>query len=389
MNPVFAFTIVMLIWAISEFVAKKSKSLISSLLVASVIFLIGFKTNIFPSDLLSSSALLPLGTTVVGLVIVHIGTMISIQDFKRQWRTFVVGFASVLGIVGSLLAFSFVFPNINYALAAIGAVSGGTISVVLVQESALAAGLLSVAVLPVLIAAFQGIIGFPITSLLLRKEARRLQKDYRAGTLEVPAGAHHDEEKPRRLRLPSFFNSTSGTLFAVGVVAVASVLLSNLTGGHINTFIIALVLGVLLRTLGVFKPNVLSGIDAFGLMMLAIMVIIFGPLASVSIHDLIDLIVPFLLSFVFGLLGSMTLALITGKLLGFSLPMAGAIGLTALYGFPGTMILSQETAKSIGETEDEVKAIEGAILPRMIIAGFSTVTITSVFITGIIAGFIG
>ena len=52
MNPVLAFTIIMLVWAFSEFVAKKTKSLISSLLVASIIFLAGFKTNLFPQDML-------------------------------------------------------------------------------------------------------------------------------------------------------------------------------------------------------------------------------------------------------------------------------------------------------------------------------------------------
>lgn len=387
MNPAIAFTIVMIIWAISEFVAKKSKSLISSLLVASVIFLIGFKSNLFPADLLSSSALLPLGMAVVALILVHIGTMISLNEFKSHWRTFLVGFVSVIGIVASLLLFSFVFPSINYAYAAIGAVSGGTISVLLVQEAALEAGLLSVAVLPVLIAAFQGIIGFPITSILLRKEARRLQLEYRAGRLHTEAAAA-ETEKPHRLQLPAFFDTTPGRLAAVGLVAILAIQLSNLSNGVVNAFIIALMLGILLRTIGVFKPNVLSGIDAFGLMMLAIMVIIFGPLATISIQDLIDLIVPFLLSFAFGLLGSIVFAIIAGKLVGFSIPMSISIGLTALYGFPGTMILSQESAKSIGETPDEIQAIEAAILPRMIIAEFSTVTITSVIITGIVAEFI-
>jgi len=66
-----------------------------------------------------------------------------------------------------------------------------------------------------------------------------------------------------------------------------------------------------------------------------------------------------------------------------------AIGLTALYGFPGTMILSQEAAKGAGESPEEVAAIEGQILPKMIVAGFSTVTITSVVLTSIIAGRIG
>ena len=69
--------------------------------------------------------------------------------------------------------------------------------------------------------------------------------------------------------------------------------------------------------------------------------------------------------------------------------MSVAIGLTALYGFPGTMILSQEAAKGAGENPEETAAIEHEILPRMIIAGFSTVTITSVIVTSIIAGRIG
>ena len=82
-------------------------------------------------------------------------------------------------------------------------------------------------------------------------------------------------------------------------------------------------------------------------------------------------------------------AALVGKLLGYSVPMSVAIGLTSLYGFPGTMILSQEAAKGAGESPEEVAAIEGDILPKMIVAGFSTVTITSVIVTSIIAAGIG
>ncbi len=53
------------------------------------------------------------------------------------------------------------------------------------------------------------------------------------------------------------------------------------------------------------------------------------------------------------------------------------------------MILSQEAAKGAGESPEEVAAIEGEILPKMIVAGFSTVTITSVIVTSIIAAGIG
>ena len=124
-------------------------------------------------------------------------------------------------------------------------------------------------------------------------------------------------------------------------------------------------------------------------MMLAILILVFGPLATVQPADVAALAVPLLIVFVVGLIGIALFAGIAGKLLGYTVPMSIAIGLTALYGFPGTMILSQEAARGAGDTPEEVAAIEGQILPKMIIAGFSTVTITSVVVTGLIAGRIG
>ncbi|MFY7868408.1 MAG: hypothetical protein ACOVQN_02820, partial [Exiguobacterium sp.] len=157
---------------------------------------------------------------------------------------------------------------------------------------------------------------------------------------------------------------------------------------YLNTFVIALILGIILRRFKVLKANALNGIDAYGLIMIAILLIIFGPLATLSPSDLFDLIVPITIAFAFGVTGLLLFAFLAGRFLGYSKEMSMAIGLTALYGFPGTLILSEEAAKNIGETEEEVHIIEDEILPKMIVAGFSTVTITSVFITGILAAFI-
>ena len=386
MNPVYAFTVVMLIWTVSDIISKRTKSLLSSLFVASLIFLIGFKTSILPADILTSSSLLTFGTTIIGFIIVHIGTLISLKELKAQWKTVFIGFSTIIGIAVALLVFGPLFESRNYAIAAIGAVSGGTISIIMVQEAALAVGLISVAVLPVLISAFQGIIGFPITSIILKKEAQRIQKEYRDGTLVVTEEAVKEGES--KSILPDFLQTTAGTLFVVGLVVLFATWISGITGGVVNTFIAALILGVILRETKVLKVSVLNGIDSYGIMMLAMMIIIFGPLATITPDDLIALIVPLSLSFLVGLTGSMTFALLAGKLVKYSPMMAIAVGLTSLFGFPGTMILSQEAAKSVGETEEEIKAIEAQILPKMIIAGFSTVTITSVLVTGILVQFI-
>ena len=387
MNPVLSFTIVMAIWTVSDFLSSKSKGLLSSLFVASIIFVVGFLSGIFPNDLLSSSSLLALAGVVVGFVIVHLGTVISIDDFKKQWRTVLTGVAAILGVAAALFGIGSLFKGPDYVIAAIGALSGRTVSVVIIQEAALAAGLVTVAVFPVLIAAFEGLVGFPLTSILLRKEALRLRVEYRAGKL-----APVKEDKPgaeTKTRLPAAFQTTVGTLFAVGIAVLVAQLVNDVTNGALNTFVVCLILGVMLRWAGIFKPSVLGGIDAYGLMITSILIMIFGPLASVRGADLQALAVPLVVAFVVGVGGILAASALVGKLLGFSVPMSMSIGLTAHYGFPGTLILSQEAAKAVGETEDEVKAIEAEILPRMVVAGFSTVTITSVVLTGIIASGIG
>ena len=404
MNSVYAFTVIMLIWVISDYVSKKTKSFISSLLVASVIFLIGFKTNgffveltkdtifasignTFSRELLPRSSLLGLGQTVVGFIIIHLGTMISLEELKKQIKTFFIGASSVIGVAAFLFVIGPFLKDMNYVIAGIAALTGATVSIIIVQERALELGLLSVAAFPVLIAAFQGLVGFPLTSVLLKKEAVRLQAEYRSGKLTAKKVAEGSVKK--RFDLLPFMSSTSGTLFAVGVVLlIAQKISAVLPGGFVHPFIIALLFGVVLREIGLFKPNVLSGIDAFGLMMLGLLIIVFGPLASISPNALFALIWPIFVTFSVGLVGNIAFSVLAGKLVGYSAAMSVAVGLTSLYGFPGTMILSQEAARSVGETEEEKAVIEGEILPKMIIAGFSTVTITSVIITGIIVSFL-
>jgi hypothetical protein len=401
MNPVLAFVVVMAVWTVSDFVAKKTKSMLSSLFVASIIFLIGFLTNIFPEDLLQASSLLALAGVVVGFIIVHLGTMISLDDFIKQWKTFLVGVATVLGIGVMLYVAALIFGGrisgsaedgyaqaLDFVAAGTAALSGGAISVLIIQEAALGVGLTSIAIFPVLIAALQGLVGFPLTSIILKREATRLRGEYRAGNLPDPVEDEAEGAEPKTI-LPPAFRTTAGTLFVVGVAVLISLGINNLTNGTLNTFVVALILGVALRTTGVFKPSVLGGIDSLGLMMIAIMILVFGPLATIQPSDVTELAFPLLLAFTFGLVGIAGFSALVGKLLGYSIPMSVAIGLTSLYGFPGTMILSQEAARGAGETPEEVAAIEGQILPKMIVAGFSTVTITSVVVTSIIAGRIG
>ncbi len=80
----------------------------------------------------------------------------------------------------------------------------------------------------------------------------------------------------------------------------------------------------------------LNGIDAYALMMLSIPILVFAPLDRGEVADVASLALPLIVAFVAGVSAILVVSGLVGSLLGFSVPMGIAIGLTALFGFPGT-----------------------------------------------------
>lgn len=397
MEPILAFTIVMLIWTIGEFVSTKTKALVSMMLVASMIFLIGFAGDFLPHDLIQDSGLLGLGNAVIGIIIVHLGTMISLEDLKAQWRTFVIGSLTVVLMTVILIFAGELIFDRNVAIAGTASITGGTLSILMVQDKVNEInsaggnlGMLSnylLAVFPLLILNLKNLVGFLVTANILKKEALRVRGEYRKGNLtfyekEVEENTKTEHESV----LPEFLQTPYGTLFMLGVAVYVARLLSSLTDGYVNTFVIALLLGILLRHFKVLKPNALSTTDSFGLLMISIMVIAFGPLADIVPADLLTLVWPILFYLVAGVVIILAISYVIGKRVGYSGPLSLAIGMTTFFGFPGTMVLTKEAAAAVGESDEEIAVIEQNILPIMVTAGFSTITITSVITGGLIVG---
>ncbi|MBP1044269.1 hypothetical protein I6N95_24995 [Vagococcus sp. BWB3-3] len=397
MQPVVAFGIVMLVWTIGELVSKKTNALISMMLVASIIFLVGFATDLFPHDLIANSGLLGLGNAVVGVIIVHLGTMMSIADLKAQWRTFLIGVVTVVIMTIVLLLVGMQLFDTNVAVAGTASITGGTLSILMVQDVAsriLAdggdSGILSgylLAVFPLLVLNMKNLVGFLVTANILKKEAKRVQTEYRKGNLSFYEKEVEENTKEDRVSiLPDFLQTAYATLFLLAMTVFVAMKLSELTQGNLNTFVIALLLGIALRHFKILKPNALSTTDTFGLLMISIMVIAFGPLADIVPSDLLILIWPITFYLIAGVLAIFVSSYFIGKSVGYSGPLSLAVGMTTFFGFPGTMVLTKEAAEAVGESPEEIAVIEQNILPIMVTAGFSTVTITSVITGGIIVG---
>ncbi|MCL2010097.1 MAG: hypothetical protein FWG71_06070, partial [Synergistaceae bacterium] len=66
-------------------------------------------------------------------------------------------------------------------------------------------------------------------------------------------------------------------------------------------------------------------------------------------------------------------------------PLSMAVSTPCLYGFPATFIVSSEVSAAISANEEEKKCVLNGILSKMLIGGFTTVTVGSVILAGYLA----
>ena len=62
-----------------------------------------------------------------------------------------------------------------------------------------------------------------------------------------------------------------------------------------------------------------------------------------------------------------------------------AIGACAMLGYPSTQIVTDDVCKALECSDEEKDKIRNYLLPKMLVAGFTTVTIASVAFAGIVA----
>lgn len=159
---------------------------------------------------------------------------------------------------------------------------------------------------------------------------------------------------------------------------------------HISAPIWALLLGVIVTSLGLVPKNILLHAKSLGIFNVACFATIIPSLATIKPSQLLGLGVNTLIIFaaVFVVLYLAFWLLPFWKILG-SKNMALAVSVCQLLGFPATYLIANEVAKAVGETETEREVILDAILPKYLVAGFATVSSVSVLIAGILVPFVG
>lgn len=233
----------------------------------------------------------------------------------------------------------------------------------------------------------QSLIGIPITSILIKKDAKRL---IATGEIEQyrNLGAPGSEiEKKSKLRfipsVPEKYNKSSLLLTKAALVAIAGIALSNLTGGKLNFLICCLIAGIIATQVGFLDENVLQKAGADGLIMLIVLVYTFEGVSTISPQLFVSLLKPFLIIMIIGVAAILIGGFICSKIFKVSFQMASSIGMTALFGFPATYYIAIEVSEACGSNAEEKKALENYLVPRMLVAGFATVSIGSILAASI------
>ena len=388
MNAILAAAIIFVVFAVGDIISAKSRAIVSMLLVASVVFLAGFWTGIFPSTMFADSTLLSMSGLLVTMLLVHLGTTIRLRDFGAQWRTVIVAALACVAISAAVYFLGQLFIDRQLALVGAPILSGGVVATLQMQEMANKAELPQLAVFATLVMCAQGFVGYPVASLCLKSEARRLKAKLDAGELKADASASAAQaaaagRKKLIPALPDKYNTPNAIIAKVIVVALLSVWVSSLFHDAINKLVWCLVFGVLCKELGFLDEDALGKARATGIVMPVITLTIFTNLASATPQMVGDMLVPLLVCVVLGTAAFAVVSALVGKLFGYSWQMSVAIGSSCLFGFPGTVIISNEVSESTGTTPEERAAINAQIMPKMLVAGMVTVSITSVLVAGV------
>lgn len=389
LDAIFYFMIILAIMAVADMIATATKAMIPSMFTISVICIVLFWTGLLPPDVLELAGI---SSTLVYVIyylqLPHMGALMSMKEMAIQWKTIVICLSGLIGMcilnvtVGALLFGKLV------VLAGTPPLSGGIVAYMIVSEQANAMGRPDLSTLALAVFVLQSFVGYPLTSFFLKREANHLLKDYRNGVVEGGAEAVNTTKKTLIPQLPEKYNTTNTVLFKVAVAGVIGILITILTREFLSRYVILLITGVILSEIGFLDRSPLIKSQVFGFSMVVIIgYVVVAGIGGTTPETVLSSLVPTIGVIAVGTIGLSGGAMIAGKLLGFRKEMAISVALTALYGYPGTYILSQESVKAVSDDEAEKAYLTSRIEPKMIVGGFTTVTFASVFVASILVKF--
>ena len=399
-NYMLAFVFCAICYIAGEYVSNATKAWVPSVFVTAAMMLVGYWT-FFPNSLVADSNLIPFGSSIaMYLIVTHMGTVISFKQLFDQWKTIVVCLAGLAGMAVLALVICPMLMDREFVVTGLPPLTGGLVAATIMSDAAKEKGLAEAAVFAISMYCIQGFAGYPLTSICLKIEGKKMLAEYRSGNRATAAAGKMDEvngkivseEAPKKKlipALPSKWNSQVVMLGKLGLICWFATLMAKIPVpviGNISGLVWGLILGIIFTSIGFLDENILTKANSYGIVMFALLMYMFNGLKDCTPEMLGNIIFPMAALIVVGVIGMGIVVIFVAKLLKLSFPMAMATALTALYGFPANAIITETTCNNLTDDADERAYLMGRMFAPMIVGGFTTVTITSVIIAGIFVG---
>ncbi|UNL86471.1 hypothetical protein [Priestia koreensis] len=383
-QPVIATMLILGVIVIGEVISILTRARIPMLLVFLVLYLGLLWTGIFPKDLAEKSNFATVGVILTAPLVVHMGTLIPLKVMKKQFKAVIIALSGVIVSGGLILLVVSIVFNYKTAVAGVGPLTGGLVAFILTSTKLKELGLVSLITIPVLVMAFQGLIGMPLASNFLRKYALKLRdaidnSQYVAATVEASAVEEPIVEVTKK---ESRFNSPVILLFKLFIGGALAIVLEHFT--TISYSLWCLIIGIIGTRFHFYEESMMEKANAFSVGMLGMVFSVVLTMGSITPQMLVEYFPQILLILLIGAFGIIAGGWISSKLLGWHPYKGIPVALTAMFGFPGDYILCDEVSRSVGRNKKEQKLIFDELLSSMLVGGFTTVTIASVILASIL-----
>ena len=396
MLSILAVFIILLIFGLGDMVATKTRAIVSMLFFSSVLFLAGFWTKVLPNTMFDDSTLLLVSGVLVSMLLVHMGTTIKLRDFADQWKTVIIACIACIAIsLGISFIGGLIVADKNYVVVGAPILSGGVVATI-TKQTDVEGHRVELGVFAALVMVVQGFVGYPVCSLCLKSEAKRVRSLVESGQelKGVTAKIVTDAAPRKRLipYIPDKYNGPNIMMAKVAFFAFLATITANAINGwiastfetafSISALIFALIYGIIAKELGFIEENPMKRAGADGFMLVVVTLSIFTNLAQSTPDMVAGMLWPLLVVVVTGSVTFLIISTLVGKIFGVSWQMSCAIGSTCLFGFPGTYIVTNEVVNATAANDEEKQLMLDHMMPKMLIAGMVSVSITSILIAG-------
>ncbi|EMJ6203551.1 permease [Clostridioides difficile] len=374
------FSVVLVLFAIGDLIASKTKAKVSAVFVTLLLFLILFVTKAIPADIIEKAGMTAAASWSVPMIMFSMGTMLNVKQFIDEWRTVLTAW---LGIVAVIVCVSLCIPLFGKStvLTSIPVINGALPATTIMTQAALEKGLTLAAATATVVFAIQKFIGTPIASRAALQEANRLLVEYHEAKSKGIDLANVDTDKKEAdntgTKVKQAFcekydkyYSTNVCIFFIALFSYLGYELSEII--HVNYSIVCLVVGVIVTRIGIVPKDILEKGKIKGFINMVVFAAVIPSLAKVSLTDLISLFVPIVGMFAASIIGIfLMMKVLPGwKIIG-SKPLAFGVGFCQMLGFPTTYLISNEVCNAVGETEEERAYLMSKIMPKLVVGGMA------------------